>query len=159
MNVVTIPKSHTVSEHGKVYTVYEISVTIQGRTHYIQKRYSELFYIYKILKKQGVTPPFPPKQMRNQAAKVIENRRIGLQQYLQWILNHDPLCNTLLDLLNIPHLYSNVVQSMDSLDTGAAEISHCSVISYEAGNNFISPVDDPQDCIVSSVLTALYNRT
>ncbi|XP_052556586.1 sorting nexin-24 isoform X4 [Tympanuchus pallidicinctus] len=71
------------SELERGYTVFKIEVLMSGRKHFVEKRYSEFHALHKKLKKCIRTPEIPSKHVRNWVPKVLEQRRQGLELYLQ----------------------------------------------------------------------------
>uniref|UniRef100_A0A8C6W2P0 PX domain-containing protein n=1 Tax=Nannospalax galili TaxID=1026970 RepID=A0A8C6W2P0_NANGA len=65
------------------YTVFKIEVLMDGRKHFVEKRYSEFHALHKKLKKCIKTPEIPSKHVRNWVPKVLEQRWQGLETYLQ----------------------------------------------------------------------------
>ncbi|XP_016864884.1 sorting nexin-24 isoform X5 [Homo sapiens] len=65
------------------YQVFKIEVLMNGRKHFVEKRYSEFHALHKKLKKCIKTPEIPSKHVRNWVPKVLEQRRQGLETYLQ----------------------------------------------------------------------------
>ncbi|ELK11598.1 Sorting nexin-24, partial [Pteropus alecto] len=63
--------------------VFKIEVLMNGRKHFVEKRYSEFHALHKKLKKCIKTPEIPSKHVRNWVPKVLEQRRQGLETYLQ----------------------------------------------------------------------------
>ncbi|XP_010157221.1 PREDICTED: sorting nexin-22, partial [Eurypyga helias] len=63
--------------------VFKIEVLMNGRKHFVEKRYSEFHALHKKLKKFIRTPEIPSKHVRNWVPKVLEQRRHGLELYLQ----------------------------------------------------------------------------
>ncbi|CAN0369633.1 unnamed protein product [Lampetra fluviatilis] len=106
------------SSSSSPYTVFKVEVTMNGRKHFLEKRYSEFHALHKQLKKVIKTPEFPPKHVRNWVPKVLEQRRQGLEYYLQGILyENEELPKVLLEFLSIRHLPSiHKADSYDSLD-------------------------------------------
>ncbi|XP_051853957.1 sorting nexin-24 isoform X4 [Antechinus flavipes] len=95
------------SELERGYTVFKIEVLMSGRKHFVEKRYSEFHALHKKLKKCIKTPEIPSKHVRNWVPKVLEQRRQGLEAYLQAvILENEELPKLFLDFLNIRHLPS-----------------------------------------------------
>ncbi|KAM9695075.1 sorting nexin-24 isoform 5-T7 [Trichechus inunguis] len=78
------------SDLERGYTVFKIEVLMNGRKHFVEKRYSEFHALHKKLKKCIKTPEIPSKHVRNWVPKVLEQRRQGLETYLQivqtWLL-------------------------------------------------------------------------
>ncbi|XP_019623747.1 PREDICTED: sorting nexin-24-like [Branchiostoma belcheri] len=99
---VSIPQFKQIeSGDEKAYTVFVIEVCAAGRRHTLEKRYSELHTLHRELKKTYLTPEFPPKRVRNWNPKVLEQRRRGLETYLQGLIHQDILPKILLDFLEI----------------------------------------------------------
>ncbi|NWT24164.1 SNX24 protein, partial [Cardinalis cardinalis] len=65
------------------FQVFKIEVLVSGRKHFVEKRYSEFHALHKKLKKFIRTPEIPSKHVRNWVPKVLEQRRQGLELYLQ----------------------------------------------------------------------------
>ncbi|XP_055287298.1 sorting nexin-24 isoform X3 [Moschus berezovskii] len=72
------------SDLERGYTVFKIEVLMNGRKHFVEKRYSEFHALHKKLKKCIKTPEIPSKHVRNWVPKVLEQRRQGLETYLQY---------------------------------------------------------------------------
>ncbi|XP_031304762.1 sorting nexin-24 isoform X1 [Camelus dromedarius] len=95
------------SDLERGYTVFKIEVLMNGRKHFVEKRYSEFHALHKKLKKCIKTPEIPSKHVRNWVPKVLEQRRQGLETYLQAvILENEELPKLFLDFLNVRHLPS-----------------------------------------------------
>ncbi|XP_046761255.1 sorting nexin-24 isoform X3 [Gallus gallus] len=78
---------------------------MSGRKHFVEKRYSEFHALHKKLKKCIRTPEIPSKHVRNWVPKVLEQRRQGLELYLQTvILENEELPKIFLDFLNVRHV-------------------------------------------------------
>ncbi|KAJ7987197.1 hypothetical protein DPEC_G00336250 [Dallia pectoralis] len=91
----------------KGYTVFKIEVLMNGRQHTVEKRYSEFHNLHKTLKKSIKPPELPSKHVRNWVPKVLEQRRHGLEFYLQTIImENEVLPKIFLDFLNIRHFSS-----------------------------------------------------
>uniref|UniRef100_A0A665UUA8 Sorting nexin 24 n=1 Tax=Echeneis naucrates TaxID=173247 RepID=A0A665UUA8_ECHNA len=86
------------------FTVFKIDVLMNGRQHSVEKRYSEFHALHKMLKKSIKPPEIPSKHVRNWVPKVLEQRRQGLELYLQTIImENEVLPKIFLDFLNIRH--------------------------------------------------------
>uniref|UniRef100_A0A674N1E4 Sorting nexin 24 n=1 Tax=Takifugu rubripes TaxID=31033 RepID=A0A674N1E4_TAKRU len=91
----------------KGFTVFRIEVLMNGRQHTVEKRYSEFHTLHKMLKKSIKPPEMPSKHVRNWVPKVLEQRRHGLELYLQTIIAENlVLPKIFLDFLNIRHFPS-----------------------------------------------------
>ncbi|KAM4528127.1 sorting nexin-24 [Odontesthes bonariensis] len=110
------------------YTVFRIDVLMNGRLHTIEKRYSEFHTLHKMLKKSIKPPEIPSKHVRNWVPKVLEQRRQGLELYLQTIImENEALPKIFLDFLNIRHFPSvPKTESCGSFDTDSVESSKLS---------------------------------
>ncbi|XP_078475643.1 sorting nexin-24 isoform X2 [Lampetra planeri] len=123
------------SSSSSPYTVFKVEVTMNGRKHFLEKRYSEFHALHKQLKKVIKTPEFPPKHVRNWVPKVLEQRRQGLEYYLQGILyENEELPKVLLEFLSIRHLPSihkaDSYDSLDDLDSEEPRLCHQPVLAY-----------------------------
>ncbi|KAL7377349.1 hypothetical protein ABVT39_026254 [Epinephelus coioides] len=112
----------------KGYTVFRIDVLMNGRQHSVEKRYSEFHALHKMLKKSIKPPEIPSKHVRNWVPKVLEQRRHGLELYLQTIImENGVLPKIFLDFLNIRHFPSvPKTESCGSFDTESEESSKLS---------------------------------
>uniref|UniRef100_H3A360 PX domain-containing protein n=1 Tax=Latimeria chalumnae TaxID=7897 RepID=H3A360_LATCH len=86
--------------------VFKIEVLMSGRKHFVEKRYSEFHAFHKKLKKSIKTPEMPSKHVRNWVPKVLEQRRQGLEAYLQG-------CNGA-DLREVPNSQKRLVRHQNS---------------------------------------------
>ncbi|XP_006714655.1 sorting nexin-24 isoform X4 [Homo sapiens] len=124
------------SDLERGYTVFKIEVLMNGRKHFVEKRYSEFHALHKKLKKCIKTPEIPSKHVRNWVPKVLEQRRQGLETYLQAvILENEELPKLFLDFLNVRHLPSlPKAESCGSFDETESEesskLSHQPVLLF-----------------------------
>lgn len=88
--------------HGKHYTVFQIEVYSSGKCHKIERRYRAFHSLHKQLKHIICAPEFPPKKVRNLNPKVLEQRRKGLENYIQDLLRRKPVPKQLLTFLSLP---------------------------------------------------------
>ncbi|KFM63732.1 Sorting nexin-24, partial [Stegodyphus mimosarum] len=88
--------------HGKHYTVFEIEVYASGKCHKVERRYRAFHSLHKQLKHIINAPEFPPKKVRNLNPKVLEQRRKGLENYIQDLLKRKPVPKQLLTFLSLP---------------------------------------------------------
>uniref|UniRef100_A0A8C4YAD6 Sorting nexin 22 n=1 Tax=Gopherus evgoodei TaxID=1825980 RepID=A0A8C4YAD6_9SAUR len=87
--------------------VFTVEVLCNGRKHTIEKRYSEFHALHKRIKKMCKVPDFPPKRVPNWMSKVQEQRRQGLEVYIQGILYYNKeLPKELLDFLKLRHFHT-----------------------------------------------------
>ncbi|XP_060271660.1 sorting nexin-24 isoform X3 [Ovis aries] len=80
---------------------------MNGRKHFVEKRYSEFHALHKKLKKCIKTPEIPSKHVRNWVPKVLEQRRQGLETYLQM---HEILKTTCSKPLGTNNRYINIIK-------------------------------------------------
>ena len=59
-------------------------------------------FIILQLRKSYRTPEFPPKRLHNTSKKVLEQRRQGLESYVQYFVRMNPTPKPLLDFLEVP---------------------------------------------------------
>src|SRR5271170_2840481 len=91
---ISIP-STTISRTSKPYTIYNITLRLPLRSFTVQKRYSDFITLHKSLSDQvGDAPPapLPAKSWFSRTvsnATLMEDRRRGLEQYLQTINESD----------------------------------------------------------------------
>ncbi|XP_077174395.1 sorting nexin-22 [Paroedura picta] len=137
----------------KAHTVFKVDVICNGRKHTLEKRYSEFHALHKRIKKRCHVPEFPPKRVPNWMAKVMEQRRQGLEAYLQGVLLYNrELPRELLDFLRLWHF------PPDSKAGPSCLLSHRPVISYHRDPYmFPSSKDLLPDVILSGVLQGLYS--
>uniref|UniRef100_A0A3P9P1P6 Sorting nexin 24 n=1 Tax=Poecilia reticulata TaxID=8081 RepID=A0A3P9P1P6_POERE len=113
------------SSAEKGFTVFKIDVLVKGRLHSVEKRYSEFHALHKMLKKSIKPPEIPSKHVRNWVPKVLEQRRHGLELYLQTvIMENEVLPKIFLDFLNVRHFPS--VPKTES----CGKLSHQPVVVY-----------------------------
>ncbi|XP_038078052.1 sorting nexin-24-like isoform X2 [Patiria miniata] len=118
---VCIPNIRQVVQDDEKYTTYQVHVQVSGKTHVIEKRYSEFHSLHKQVKKSIETPDFPPKKMRSLTVKGIEQRRQALETYLQTLLDKDNVPKSLLTFLKVKNLR-----------TVSYESSHQPVMSFQS---------------------------
>ncbi|XP_069609683.1 sorting nexin-24 isoform X1 [Ranitomeya imitator] len=122
--------------HLETSLVFRIEVLVNGRKHFVEKRYSEFHALHKKLKKSIKTPEMPSKHVRNWIPKVLEQRRQGLESYLQTIIyENEELPKIFLDFLNVRHLPSlPKAESCGSIDDIESEetrkLSHQPVLLF-----------------------------
>lgn len=151
------------SDLERGYTVFKIEVLMSGRKHFVEKRYSEFHALHKKLKKSIKAPEMPSKHVRNWVPKVLEQRRHGLEAYLQIILiENEELPKIFLDFLNIRHLPSlPKIESCGSIEDYESEelskLSHQPVLLF-LRDPYILPTatDDFPNVVVEGVLHGTY---
>ncbi|XP_050834380.1 sorting nexin-22 isoform X1 [Serinus canaria] len=86
----------------RAHTVFRVEVLCNGRRHTVTKRYSEFQALHKRIKKTCKVPDFPPRHVPNWMPKALEQRRQGLEVYLQGVLYHnEELPQDILDFLKV----------------------------------------------------------
>ncbi|XP_076465098.1 sorting nexin-24-like isoform X2 [Babylonia areolata] len=98
---VSIPGHRKVKEDDDVYTVFTVDVWVSGRHHMVERRYSEFEDLHKQIKKMMKTPDFPPKKVLKWNNKVLEQRRHGLENYLQGVVTYEAVPKAVLEFLEI----------------------------------------------------------
>ncbi|XP_025021543.1 sorting nexin-22 isoform X2 [Python bivittatus] len=87
---------------GRAHTVFKVEIVCNGRKHCVEKRYSEFYALHKRIKRNCQVPDFPPKRVPNWMVKVLQQRRAGLEAYLQGvILQNQTLPKELLRFLKL----------------------------------------------------------
>uniref|UniRef100_A0A8C5UEE5 PX domain-containing protein n=1 Tax=Malurus cyaneus samueli TaxID=2593467 RepID=A0A8C5UEE5_9PASS len=80
--------------------VFRVEVLCNGRRHTVTKRYSEFQALHN--RKTCKVPDFPLRHVPNWMPKALEQRRQGLELYLQGVLYHnEQLPQDVLDFLKV----------------------------------------------------------
>uniref|UniRef100_H0WRG9 Sorting nexin 24 n=1 Tax=Otolemur garnettii TaxID=30611 RepID=H0WRG9_OTOGA len=143
-------------------TVFKIEVLMNGRKHFVEKRYSEFHALHKKLKKCIKTPEIPSKHVRNWVPKVLEQRRQGLETYLQAvILENEELPKLFLDFLNVRHLPSlPKAESCGSFDETESEesskLSHQPVLLFLRDPYVLPAASDFPNVVIEGVLHGIF---
>ncbi|XP_055478945.1 sorting nexin-24 isoform X5 [Psammomys obesus] len=142
---------HEDSDLERGYTVFKIEVLMNGRKHFVEKRYSEFHALHKKLKKCIKTPEIPSKHVRNWVPKVLEQRRQGLETYLQAvILENEELPKLFLDFLNVRHL-----PSLPKAES-CGKLSHQPVLLF-LGDPYVLPAaSDFPNVVIEGVLRGVF---
>ncbi|XP_053076263.1 sorting nexin-24 isoform X2 [Acinonyx jubatus] len=142
--------------------VFKIEVLMNGRKHFVEKRYSEFHALHKKLKKCIKTPEIPSKHVRNWVPKVLEQRRQGLETYLQAvILENEELPKLFLDFLNVRHLPSlPKAESCGSFDETESEesskLSHQPVLLFLRDPYVLPAASDFPNVVIEGVLHGIF---
>lgn len=150
------------SDLERGYTVFKIEVLMNGRKHFVEKRYSEFHALHKKLKKCIKTPEIPSKHVRNWVPKVLEQRRQGLETYLQAvILENEELPKLFLDFLNVRHLPSlPKTESYGSFDETESEesskLSHQPVLLFLRDPYVLPAASDFPNVVIEGVLHGIF---
>ncbi|XP_048705366.1 sorting nexin-24 isoform X1 [Caretta caretta] len=147
----------------KAPLVFKIEVLMSGRKHFVEKRYSEFHALHKKLKRFIRTPEIPSKHVRNWVPKVLEQRRQGLEIYLQTIiLENEDLPKIFLDFLNVRHVPSlPKAESYGSFDETESEesskLSHQPVLLF-LRDPYVLPTanDDFPNVVIEGVLHGIF---
>ncbi|XP_067871733.1 sorting nexin-24-like [Heterodontus francisci] len=149
-------------ESEKTHTVFRVEVLTNGRKHLVERRYRDFQALHKKLKKMTKTPDFPPKRGLNRRPKALEQKRTGLEAYLQGLVcDGQQLSREILDFLSIKHIppgkQTNTLSTLDQLDLQNYRCFCHQVVTF-AKNAFAFP--DPADLLpnvtVVGVLQGLY---
>ncbi|XP_012298430.1 sorting nexin-22 isoform X1 [Aotus nancymaae] len=88
----------------KGHMVFRVEVLCSGRRHTVPRRYSEFHALHKRIKKLYRVPDFPSKRLPNWRTKGLEQRRQGLEAYIQGILYlNQEVPKELLEFLRLRH--------------------------------------------------------
>lgn len=160
--------------------MYSVEVYANGRSHFVERRYRDFHELHCELKRDvesSSLPDFPPKKLRNLSPKVIEERRLLLEKYLQCVASYSlihPSLQTFLGLTNDSMIAKTSFQNED--DFRKDELSHEPVIGFASedearcdsglikaesdkdmllsNRDFILP-----DIVLKGALEALYSRS
>eukprot|EP00051_Salpingoeca_urceolata_P024471 m.430192 g.430192 ORF g.430192 m.430192 type:complete len:232 (-) comp20240_c6_seq28:2752-3447(-) len=86
---IEVPSVVTLGKGQKIHHAYQIIVTVNSDQWRVHRRYSQLHGLLVEMKKlfPGVTLPFPPKKtIGRRNAKLAEERRVKLEEFLQRIV-------------------------------------------------------------------------
>ncbi|KAM8972218.1 sorting nexin-22 [Pelodytes ibericus] len=157
---------HQVYKSDKTHTVFKVDVLFNDRRHSLHRRYSEFHTLHKLLKKICKVPDFPPKRVPNWMSKVQEQRRQGLEAYIQGVLwyNQD-VPKELLDFLKLRHFhkckknYSLESLTDITLDGSSSQLAHKAVVGYYK-DHYIHPPDTDiiENSILEGVLQGIYKQ-
>ncbi|XP_053452089.1 sorting nexin-22 isoform X4 [Nycticebus coucang] len=140
----------------KSHMVFRVEVLCSGRRHAVLRRYSEFHALHKRLKKLYKVPDFPSKRLPNWRTRGLEQRRQGLEAYIQGILylNQD-VPKEVLEFLRLRHFPTD-----PKADSWGSQLHHRPVLSFCV---------DPYICtsspellpnvVVNGVLQGLYSFT
>ncbi|KAM4036151.1 sorting nexin-22 isoform 3-T3 [Anomaloglossus baeobatrachus] len=147
---------HQVYKSDKTHTVFKLDVLCNGRRHTLDRRYSEFYTLHKLLKKTCKVPDFPPKRVPNWMSKVQEQRRQGLEAYIQGVLLFNKeVPKDLLDFLKLKHF----PQSKKNCCLGS-QLAHKAVVGFYK-DLYILPPDTNmlEDVVLQGVIQGLYQQT
>ncbi|XP_075288078.1 sorting nexin-22 isoform X2 [Opisthocomus hoazin] len=139
----------------KGHTVFRVEVLCNGRRHSMAKRYSEFQALHKRIKKTCKVPTFPPRRVPNWMPKVLEQRRQGLELYIQGVLYHnEELPQDVLDFLKVQRCQQ---PPKASSPLAGRLLSQRPVVSFCTDPYARPPGTDPlPDAVLSGVLQGFY---
>ncbi|XP_030885648.1 sorting nexin-22 isoform X3 [Leptonychotes weddellii] len=119
----------------KGHMVFRVEVLSRGRRHTVQRRYSEFHALHKRIKKLYKVPDFPSKRLPNWRTRGLEQRRQGLEAYIQGVLylNQD-VPKELLEFLNLRHFPTDPKAS-----SWGSQLHHRPVFSFHRDPYIRSP--------------------
>ncbi|XP_042330551.1 sorting nexin-22 [Sceloporus undulatus] len=136
----------------KARAIFKVEILCNGRRHSIEKRYSEFYALHKRIKKRCQVPDFPPKHVPNWMTKVLEQRRQGLEAYLQGILLYNrKLPKEFLDFLKLWHFHQD--PRGNHLDPSSV-LSHRPVISFH-NDPYVLPSSSSTDLLPNTILAGV----
>ncbi|XP_062062092.1 sorting nexin-22 [Lepus europaeus] len=150
----------------KGHVVFRVEVQCSGRRHTVLRRYSEFHALHKRIKKLYKVPDFPSKRLANWRTRGLEQRRQGLEAYIQGVLylNQDAP-KELLEFLRLRHFPTDPKASswgygepvMGTLLPPSSQLHHRPVISFRLDPYLCAPSPEPlPNMVVSGVLQGLY---
>ncbi|KAG3262031.1 sorting nexin 22 [Ictidomys tridecemlineatus] len=148
----------------KGHMVFRVEVLCSGRRHTVPRRYSEFHALHKRIKKLYKVPDFPSKRLPNWRTRGLEQRRQGLEAYIQGILylNQD-VPKELLEFLRLRHFPTDPKTSSWGtlgeflLRDSSSQLHHRPVISFCMDPYISTPSPELlPDVVVNGVLQGLY---
>ncbi|XP_062948053.1 sorting nexin-22 [Cynocephalus volans] len=148
----------------KCHMVFRVEVQCSGRRHTVPRRYSEFHALHKRIKKLYKVPDFPSKRLPNWRTRGLEQRRQGLEAYIQGILylNQD-VPKELLEFLRLRHFPTDPkASSWGTLgkflpSDSSSQLHHRPVISFFTDPYICTPSPEPlPNVVVDGVLQGLY---
>lgn len=109
---------------GRSYITYTVEVNVSGVCHKLERRYRTFHTLHKNVRRLlGNRAPsgFPPKRIRSLSSKLLEQRRAGLERYLQGLLRIPSLSNQVLSFLELPTAQVSPAGSNASIDSDEQE--------------------------------------
>ncbi|XP_007956103.1 sorting nexin-22 [Orycteropus afer afer] len=147
----------------KGHMVFRVEVLCRGRKHTVPKRYSEFHALHKRIKKLYKVPDFPSKRLPNWRTKGLEQRRQGLEAYIQGVLylNQD-VPKELLEFLRLRHFTTDPKANSwgllrEFLPGNSRKLYHRPVISFCMDPYICTPSTEPlSNMVVNGVLQGFY---
>lgn len=154
---VVIPSySQNRSKSGQPFTVYNVDVYWNGRSHSVERRYRDFHELHCDLRKsRRCLPDFPPKKVRNLSSKVVEERRHLLEAYLQAVASLPLLPRQLVHFLQLQTVDSVADDCLldSETDESAAAVTHMPVIGLRADLMRSRSQLGPEERITSAIGT------
>ncbi|KAM6201022.1 sorting nexin-22 isoform 2-T2 [Rhynchocyon petersi] len=138
----------------KGHMVFRVEVLCRGRRHTVPRRYSEFHALHKRMKKLYKVPDFPSKRLPNWRTRGLEQRRQGLEAYIQGVLylNQD-VPKELLEFLRLRHFPED-----PKSNSWGSQLRHRPVISFCMDPYLYTPSPEPlPNTVVNGVLQSLYS--
>ncbi|XP_004374709.1 sorting nexin-22 [Trichechus manatus latirostris] len=148
----------------KGHMVFRVEVLCRGRRHTVLRRYSEFHALHKRIKKLYKVPDFPSKRLPNWRTRGLEQRRQGLEAYIQGVLylNQD-VPKELLEFLRLRHFPADPkANSWGTLEeflpsSGSSQLHHRPVVSFCMDPYIWTPSPEPlPSVVVNGVLQGFY---
>jgi len=159
------------SRTGQPFTMYSIQVYCNGRSHSVSRRYKDFHELHSDLKRSlDSVPDFPPKKLRNLSPRVIQERTLLLERYLQALLSQSVIHPSLQTFLGISsQVVSKPIDTLDfNQDFADQQLSHQTVIGFEEETASDSNTTEKDlvsnrdsilpDIVLKGALDALYSR-
>ncbi|XP_036747999.2 sorting nexin-22 isoform X1 [Manis pentadactyla] len=149
----------------KGHMVFRVEVLCCGRRHTVPRRYSEFHALHKRIKKLYKVPDFPSKRLPNWRTRGLEQRRQGLEAYIQGVLylNQD-VPKELLEFLRLRHFPADPKASSWSTSgeflpsNSSSQLYHRPVISFCMDPYICIASPEPlPNMVVNGVLQGLYD--
>ncbi|NXO04790.1 SNX22 protein, partial [Rhinopomastus cyanomelas] len=145
---------------NRAHTVFRVEVLCNGWQHTMTKRYSEFQELHKRIKKTCKVPDFPSRHVPNWLPKALEQRRQGLELYIQGVLYHnEEVPQDVLDFLMVRRCPQDPKASSPFVDTPRSSRlpSQRPVVGFCSDPFVWAPSADPlTDIVLSGVLQGLY---
>ncbi|XP_046661690.1 sorting nexin-24-like [Homalodisca vitripennis] len=149
MSEVYISKYRLVQD-SKPHYVYTVEVLGNSIHQIVEKRYSAFHALHRELRKHFTTPAFPPKRVRCSQPKVLEQRRQGLEHYLQTMIKFGPSRAQIMTFLGI----SDNISERETTKS----VSHQPVFRVFLTSSHHPSRNKLPDIITEGVLSAIYGR-
>ncbi|XP_033045696.1 sorting nexin-22 isoform X3 [Trachypithecus francoisi] len=149
----------------KGHMVFQVEVLCSGRRHTVPRRYSEFHALHKRIKKLYKVPDFPSKRLPNWRTRGLEQRRQGLEAYIQGILHlNQEVPKELLEFLKLRHFPTDPKASNwgtlgEFLPGESSSQQHQRpVLSFHMDPYVCTPSPEPlPNVVVNGVLQGLYS--